>query len=206
MWSIVRTPLFFHVGRQQSGRRETCGHRLFSFCCPADGIYPSIPQGRYIHLYNISSQAIELYFICPRRTCCYLFYFKKRREKKICYVIFLFYFLFGRSPSLGSGSLSMDERREREYHYGQHDENNRSNTSVDHEVPEIYIPQPEFLTRMPTSELRWKFSLIRIRSECFKTNKIGVILVRDRTGRTGRRLRTQKTPLCVRKRPNEAGS
>ena len=53
-----------------------------------------------------------------------------------------------RSPSLGSDS--MDERRE--YHY--HDENNRSNTSVDHEVPEIYIPQPEFLTRMPTSELR----------------------------------------------------
>lgn len=60
---------------------------------------------------------------------------------------------YQRSPSLGSGSLSMDERREREYHYGQHDENNRSNTSVDHEVPEIYIPQPEFLTRMPTSEL-----------------------------------------------------
>lgn len=103
----------------------------------------------------------------------------------------------------------MDERREREYHYGQHDENNRSNTSVDHEVPEIYIPQPEFLTRMPTSELRWNFlSSIRIRSEFLnnQNRKIGVILVRDRTGRTGRRLRTQKTPLCVPKRPNEAGS
>jgi hypothetical protein len=35
-------------------------------------------------------------------------------------------------------------------------------------VPEIYIPQPEFLTRMPTSELRWNFlSSIRIRSEFF---------------------------------------
>ncbi|XP_057369483.1 uncharacterized protein LOC130690494 [Daphnia carinata] len=60
---------------------------------------------------------------------------------------------YQRSPSLGSGSLSMDEeRREERYRYGQHEENNRS-TSVDHEVPEIYIPQPEFLTRMPTSEL-----------------------------------------------------
>lgn len=66
-----------------------------------------------------------------------------------------FFLLFGRSPSLGSGSLSMDEeRREERYRYGQHDENNRSTTSIDHEVPEIYIPQPEFLTRMPTSELR----------------------------------------------------
>ncbi|KAI9558851.1 hypothetical protein GHT06_015640 [Daphnia sinensis] len=61
---------------------------------------------------------------------------------------------YQRSPSLGSGSLSMDEeRREERYRYGQHDENNRSTTSIDHEVPEIYIPQPEFLTRMPTSEL-----------------------------------------------------
>lgn len=66
---------------------------------------------------------------------------------------FFFFFLSYRSPSLGSHSISDEERREREERYYGHDENNRS-TSVDHEVPEIYIPQPEFLTRMPTSELR----------------------------------------------------
>jgi hypothetical protein len=74
---------------------------LFLFCCPADGIYPSIPQGRYIHLYNISSQAIELYFICPRRTCCFLFVFLRRREKTICYVIFSSYFIFWQIAKFG---------------------------------------------------------------------------------------------------------
>lgn len=107
-----------------------------------------------------------------------------------------------RSPSLGSDS--MDERRE--YHY--HDQNNRSNTSVDHEVPEIYIPQPEFLTRMPTSELRWtkKGLSFNSRSTRIDHHHHHVITVRDRTGRTGRRHRTQKTLHFAPRRPNEVAS
>ena len=58
-----------------------------------------------------------------------------------------------RSPSLGSTTDEERRQREEEDRYYSQDDHNRS-TSIDHQVPEIYIPQPEFLGRMPTSELR----------------------------------------------------
>ena len=134
--NCVRTSLFSSFNNnsnrkniQKKSGRETCGHRLtadFAF------FFKNFILNTWKRLL-ISFQNQHVYLkrknggnlFCCCCCCCY------------------------RSPSLGSDS--MDERRE--YHY--HDENNRSNTSVDHEVPEIYIPQPEFLTRMPTSELRW---------------------------------------------------
>ena len=133
VWSTVFARHFFLLlttdrkNIQKKSGRETCGHRLtadFAFF-------------QKFHSQNLE-EAIEL-FLEP--TCLFK---KKNGGNLFCCCCCCCY----RSPSLGSDS--MDERRE--YHY--HDENNRSNTSVDHEVPEIYIPQPEFLTRMPTSELR----------------------------------------------------
>ena len=57
-----------------------------------------------------------------------------------------------RSPSLGSNSMSDGERQSRDDRYYA---NHQPPNDVAGEVPEIYIPQPEFLNRIPASELRF---------------------------------------------------
>ena len=64
-----------------------------------------------------------------------------------------------RSPSLGSNSLSGVEEgedpRDVDRYYGANTHHQAVSSDMVGQVPEIYIPNPEYLSRFPASELRY---------------------------------------------------